>query len=228
MKLKKAILLKETRPQLVKLGYTEVKDSLTGAHGLFIKVLEDGFYLTLGLEMSSFYDTRFTASFYLSKTTRWASSWGDIPYSSYERIGVFLTKEERLLYLDEEHNKEGVRDAWWLADRKGDYDKFIQVVKITEPRFLAQKDLFFSIENSKEVEILSGYAKSVFRLIADGIDDDEYKYYYLPKNNVDDIPEQWFKAAEITLRQCGGIVNTNTVKKLAGDAWRQWSLLSRP
>jgi hypothetical protein len=219
MKLKKATLLKAINASMIGLGYQNVKDTITGAEGLFIKVVKNDFFLSLGLTISNFYDTRFTVSFYLSKITKWGATWGDIPDESYERPGKFLTKEERQLYLDKEHN-DGI-DVWWHSDREGDYEKFIQVIKITEPRFLGQKDLFFKIENSNEVQKLAGYVASVFRLMRKGLDDNDYKYFCLPKNKVDDIPEEWFKAAEMTLRQNGGIVTINTVKGLAGDAWRQ-------
>ncbi|MBL0335902.1 MAG: hypothetical protein IPP73_11560 [Chitinophagaceae bacterium] len=81
--------------------------------------------------------------------------WGDIPSESYERPGKFLTKDERGLYLDKEHNAEGVIDAWWTADRKGDYNYFIDVIKITEPRFLKQDNLFANVEKSEDVKTSS-------------------------------------------------------------------------
>ena len=126
MKLTKAKLINATRDELIEMGYREVKDTVSGANGLFIKPIPEGFFLSLGLTISKFYDTRFTASLYLSKTTRWGSSWGDIPYESYRRVGRFLTKDERRLYLDDVHNAEGVSDAWWHFDSEGDIQKFIE------------------------------------------------------------------------------------------------------
>lgn len=225
MKLKKASLLTAVKAELLKLGYTEIKDSITGAQGLFVKVMDRNFYLTLGMEISNLYDTKFTASFYLSKTTEWAVIWGDIPNESYKRVGIFLTKEERILYLDEEHNEEGVLDAWWDAVREGDYPKFIEVVKITEPRFLGQEDLFNKIENSQEVKKMADNVIDVFKVINKGVDE-SFSYQFLPKNKIDDIPTEWFKAAEMILTQKEGILNHYTVKNLAGDAWRQSKMIS--
>ncbi|WP_315817063.1 hypothetical protein [Paraflavitalea speifideaquila] len=152
MKLAKAKLLKNLRNELFKMGYDEIKDSITAAEGLFIKRLPSNFYLSLGFTISNFYDSLFTADFYLSKTTLWGATWGDIPREAYKRVGAFLTKEERALYLDTIYNKEGVIDAWWSGDKDEDFDKFIQVVNITEERFLKQDGLFDKVENSSEVK----------------------------------------------------------------------------
>ena len=220
MKLTKAKLINATRDELIEMGYREVKDTVSGANGLFIKPIPEGFFLSLGLTISKFYDTRFTASLYLSKTTRWGSSWGDIPYESYRRVGRFLTKDERRLYLDDVHNAEGVSDAWWHFDSEGDIQKFIEVVKISERRFLEQNSIFFKIENSKDVKELVDYVESVFEIMNKPFDD-KFDYHFLPKKKIDGIPVAWFKAAEKTLRIKNGILNVKTVEALAADEWVQ-------
>jgi len=93
MKLTKVRLVKLTRVQLSKLGYQEMKDSVTGANGLFVRSLGDGFYLSLGFVISNYYESKFTAAYYLSQSTRWSSWWNDIPVESYRRPGDFLEKE---------------------------------------------------------------------------------------------------------------------------------------
>jgi hypothetical protein len=224
MKLSKKQLIKSTKNSLCKLGYYEIPDSITGANGLFIKSLSNGFFLTLGLEISQFYKSKFTASFYLSKTTRWGSSWGDIPDRSYERIGFFLTKEERLELLSEEYIKEGVIDAWWDGFNKEEIEKFFIVVSIAELRFLEQTDLLSKVENSIEIKELAEYASTVFSLINENnIFDTEYQF--IPLKTKDNIPIEWYIAAEKTIKIKKGILNQRSVALLAADAWRQKQVL---
>ena len=224
MKLKKRKLLEETRDKVLALGYSEFKDSLMGTEGLFVKRLANGLLLTLGLEMSRLYDSRFTASYYLSKTTRWGAIWGDIPDECYGRVGRFLTTEERKLYLDAEHSKEGVIDAWWNANEYGAFENFFRVLEVTEARFLSQENLFSRIENSSDVRELASYSSGVIALVVDAKLPTRYDYQYIPSAPVDDVPLDWFKAAESTLLKQKGILNANTVKLLAADAWRQFKI----
>jgi len=223
MKLNKAKLIKATSEELGNLGYTQIKDTLTGAQGLFIKLINKTYLLSLGFTISRYNDSRFTASYYLSKTTRWASVWGDIPEQSYQRSGRFLKKEERKLYLDDEHNEEGVIDAWWAGDKEGVKD-FIEVVKITEPRFLDQEELFKKIDNSIDIKKLTEYSSYVFKLLDNAVDE-EYNYQFVPQKEIDNIPMQVFKAAERTLAKKKGVLNQNTVKALAADTWHQKQLI---
>jgi hypothetical protein len=227
MKLKKSKLLEITRDKILALGYTEFKDTLMGTEGLFIKRLTNGFLLSLGLEMSRLYDSRFTASYYLSKTTRWGATWGDIPAECYSRIGRFLTTEERKLYLDAEYSKEGVIDAWWHANEDGSFENFFRVLEITEPRFLNQENFFSKIENSSEVRELVSYSSEVIALVVDGKIPSQYDYKFIPSTPVDDAPMEWFKAAEMAISKQRGILNPNTVKKLGTDAWRQYKIKQR-
>lgn len=201
------------------MGYKYVTNTSTGANELFIKVVDDNFFLSLGIITSNYYDLWFTASYYLSKSTRWSSVWGDIPQESYKRIGDFLTTEERLLYLDDEYNEPGVLDSWWYNDNAG-VKKFLEVLKITESRFLEQKDLFKNISNSKEVSEFAVYASSAFNLMKMGVDN-TFEYNYVPAKPINGIPIDLFKVAEKVLFFTNGILNKNTVKGLAADVWRQ-------
>ncbi len=117
MKLSKAKLIKLVKPKLEDLGYTEFKYS--GWQGLFVKKLEDGLYLSLGLTIHRYYDTAFTGDFYLSTNTCIGAQWGDIPKECYKRPGHFLLKEERELYLDKEHNETGVVVVGWRKSKIG-------------------------------------------------------------------------------------------------------------
>ncbi|MBO9565653.1 MAG: hypothetical protein J7621_22955 [Niastella sp.] len=220
MRLTKAKLLSKVREGLRKLEYKEVNDPVTAAEGLFVKNLSSGFFITLGFTISRFYDSRFTADFYLSKTTIWAATWGDIPLESYKRVGAFLTSEERALFLDTEYGTIEGGDAWWSGDNIDSFNNFLEAVKITEGRFLAQGDLFIKVEESTEVQELVDHVSGLFAVIDNGVDNSR-KYQFVPDKKLGDIPEEWFKAAEITLSNKNAILNKNTIKRLAADAWRQ-------
>ena len=47
---------------------------------------------------------------------------------------------------------------------------------------------------------------------------------FQPNKIIDEIPFIWFEAAESVIRDNNGILNKNTVKLLAADAWRQVKL----
>lgn len=220
MKLTKSKLIKLTELGLKELGYKEVKDTITGAQGLYIKKVKVGFYLTLGLTISRYYDSLFTASFYLSKTTIWSAVWGDISKNSYQRIGHFLTTEDRGRLLNKEYSLENVRDAWWDINDNSAIVYFLESVQIAEERFLDQPNLFYDIERSEEINRLSRLATSVIKKM-DLNEITKYEYQFVPEKPIDGIPLEWFKLAERVIVEESGILNYNTVKRLAADAYRQ-------
>lgn len=220
MKLTKKKLIQAVRPGLEQLGYLYLKDSVSGAQGLFGKKLPNGMYLTLGGTIHRFYDDAFTGDFYLSKTTENAACWGDIPKDCYERPGYFLSKEE-LASMNEKSP-----DIWWSGLNEESVSSFIEVVKKTEPRFLAQEGLIERIEQSSDVNMLYTRSFKVKELILKG-EKLEGSFEYLPLRNVDDIPMDWFKAAEIVIRQRGELLHPRIVKGLAADAYRQHILDGR-
>jgi hypothetical protein len=223
MKLTKTKLIKSIQLPLEKMGYTEFKDSIEGTQGLFIKTLNNGFYLCLGLTISRYFDDMFTVDYYLSKTTRWGAVWKDIPNESYERPGIFLTKQERFIYLDEEHNAEGVVDVWWNGNSEKEINNFLKVIEITEHRFVNQYEIIKKIEESKELAKLSSLAKKTQQVVELNKVIDNLNFQ--PKKEIDNIPFVWFKAAETVLKEDKEILNDNTVKFLAADSWRQYMLI---
>lgn len=214
MKLSKSKLINAVTPELEKCGYTMFKDTL--GQGLWCKKVRNGLYLTLGGVIHRFYDNAFTGDFYLSKTTRWASMWGDIPRLCYKRIGDILTDEEMKRYnalIDEEPA------GWWVYKDKSSACDFAEAVKEAERRFINQPDLIEQIEHSIEVKTLYDCAQSVIKNMESDIIDGDYEY--IPAKQVDDIPLDWFKAAEWVLKETQCPLNVNTVKLLAADAYRQ-------
>jgi hypothetical protein len=220
MKLAKATLIKSTTEGLAQLGYQLVKDTVTGAAGLFIKQVKDDYFLSLGFTISRYYESRFTVSYYLSKTTRWSAYWMDIPRESYERPGKFLTKAERKLYLDDEYNEKGVIDVWWDGNNIDEINKMLEVIKITENRFLGQEDLFKKIDESIEVKELVRCVNTAIALLSKE-PDTKFSYQFIPQKPIDDIPPILFKVAEKALVHEKAILNLNTVKSLAADVWHQ-------
>lgn len=219
MKLTKAKLIKLVKPGLEKLGFTEFKETTEGTQGLFIKKLENGLYLTLGLIIHRYYDDAFTGAFYLSKTTRWSSVWGDIPNDSYKRPGHLLTEEELSIYHKDETNIKGVYDIWWNGSDEKSVLDFLQTLDLTELRFINQPELLKKIEQSQEIQTLFGYSEAVKKTVS--LNETSGSYSFLPTKEVDKIPLVWFKASEKILKENKGILNANTVKLLAADAYRQ-------
>ncbi len=210
------------KPSLEKLGFTEFNDSKGGWKGVFCKKLENGFYLTLGLTIHRYYNSAFTADYYLSKTTTIGATWGDIPNESYKRPSFLLTDAERSIYPEDEINIKGAYDIWWDGNDEKSVLDFLRVIELTEPRFTNQTDLIEKIKQSKEVNILSNYSEKVKNIVAtnqtDGI------YSFLPAKEVDEIPIIWFKASEKVLKENKEALNAHTVARLAADAYRQKQL----
>ena len=223
MKLSKAKLIKLVKPKLEDLGFTEFKDTKSGSQGLFIKKLKNGFYLTFGLIIHRYYDSAFTGAFYVSKTTKWASVWGDIPNESYKRPGYFLTNEELSVYLEDNLNVKGSRDIWWDGSDEKSVLDFLRIVELTEPRFINQPELLEKIEKSEEINILANYSRAVKKIVSENkIQEDLYSHQ--PAKEIDGIPFVWFKASEKVLKESKGILNSDSVIGLAADAYRQYIL----
>jgi hypothetical protein len=222
MKLSKSKLIKLVKPSLEKLGFTEFKDNKGGWQGLFCKKLENGLYLTLGLTIHRYYDSAFTADYYLSKTTIIGATWEDIPNESYKRPSFLLTDVERSIYPEDEINVKGAYDIWWDGNDEKSVLDFLRVIELTEPRFTNQTDLTQKINQSKEVNILSNYSEEVKNIVATNQADGTYSF--LPAKEIDEIPIIWFKASEKVLKEHKEILNAHTVARLAADAYRQKQL----
>ena len=172
----------------------------------------------MGLTIHSYTESEFTGSFYYSKTTRWAAVWDDIPKESYVRPGLLMSTEERKVYFDTDN--EQLRDYWWDGFDGSSVASFIEVIKLTESRFYEDLLLTKKIEDSLSVSQLKNYADEVKKLVSD-IEKLNFTYSYLPDKEVNGIPLRWFKASEYVLKKQNGMLNKNTVKNLASDAFIQ-------
>lgn len=224
MKLNKRILNKLVGPHLIARGFTEFKDSICGTSGLFVKQVDNGLYLSLGLNIHRFYDSMFTCDLYLSRTTRIYSCWGDIPSVCCTRLGQLLNSDELLKFSSD---NECVRDLWWDASNGNEISRFFEVLDIAIARHIANDLLIASLQKSEDLTKLCKQASSVIEMIRCGSLDSQYSYHFIPDREIDGIPMEWFCAAEIVLRK-DKIVETkylsNLVKQLAADAYRQYVL----
>lgn len=222
MKLTKAKLNKILKPSLEGLGYIWFKDTISQFQGLYVKKVFSDLFLTLGINISRYYDNSFTGDFYLSKTTRIGSVWGDIPEKSYQRVGSLLTEDELKNYM-----VDGtiIKDIWWNNLITASVDDFIFRVKQCEHRICNDVVLREQIEKSIEVNKLHEYALKVIENV-DTIPN-RCNYLFIPSKEIDDIPMKWFMAAEEVLSSSNSIVNKNTVKDLASDSFIQFKLLNK-
>ncbi len=225
--MRKATLIGLVREGLHSLGYEEFKDTQLGTSGLFCKYVGEGFFLTLGLEISRLYECSYTASYYLSKTTSWASLGFDIPRKCWQRIGELLTDEERFSYFGE---NSLVRDKWWDSIEIDEVNDFLEKVSKTQSRIVEDRRLKQEIEESVEIarqcrvdQLIQRVVLSPQQEVLQGID-----FEYLPKRNIDSIPLIWFKAAEYVRRfeETEPKVDKTWVILDASDAYRQYVLTS--
>jgi hypothetical protein len=219
MKLKSEKLSRLLRNGLLKMGYLEFKDKFRVANCLFIKPIEQDFYLNLGMTISRNYEGRFTADYYLSRVTVWAAMWGDIPASSYKRIGHYLTEAERQKYLDPEFCKAGNQDAWWDVGVPNVVENFLNVVKITENRFLDTPSLFEQVSKSEEIQELYQQSQSVKNVLERRLTDGGDNFLLYDGNSK--IQKEWFDVSEMVLRKDDNLINENLINRLAADSWRQ-------
>lgn len=203
------------------LGYTPIKTTIIPAQGLYIKTVGE-LYLSLGLTIHRFYDCKFTGSYYLSKVASWATYGGDIPKSSCCRVGQFLTELERESLLDKDQYKVG-NDAWWDLDDEGAIESFLEAVRIAENRFVDQEGLIYAIHNSKSIDEMCRLSQLTLNIIsANTLSAGDFKF--TPNKPIDNIPLEWFMAAEQAIKIEGTILNVNTVKSLAARAYVQNTL----
>ena len=216
MKLTKAKLIKSLKPGMENLGYHWFKDSISGAQGLFAKKVDDCLYLTVGLTIHRYYEDAFTADMYLSKTTNIYCTWGDIPKDCEERPGFLMTDEELAKYQEDDCL---IKDIWWSCEKS--LDDFLDAIRLSAPRMLQNDDLIRRIRSSKDVAKLCTISSMIKQNVGN-IPVAEYSF--IPEKEIDNIPLEWFKAAEWALRKAGDYVNLNTVKRHASDAYRQYVL----
>lgn len=142
----------------------------------------------------------------------------DIPEESYVRPGLLMSTEERKVYFNTENKK--LRDYWWDGLDDSSIASFVEVIKLTESRLCEDRLLTKKIQDSDSVSQLKNYADEV-KISVSEIEKLNFTYSYLPDKEVNGLPMRWFKTGEYVLKKQNGILNKNTVKNLASDAFIQ-------
>jgi len=208
------------------LGYERVPGPISGAAAVFYKVHGD-LVLTFGLQFSTRYEDRFTGSFYLSRSFEWGYVPDGFPHEAYQRIGRFLTKEERILLLPSFFSQPGVVDAWWIGFDVATVTSFIEAIRLTEPRFLRQPGLIDAVSRceaiSRHVSLLHATAA-----MARGLKERPPGLRHQPQRYSTVTEPQWYWAAELVLQQQRpSSAEPGFVRLVALDAWRVDTLLSK-
>ena len=223
IKITKKNIIKSFSEKLEILGYTFLEDDCKIANGLFYKKINPDLILTLGFTISS-YSNRFTADFYLSRTFAFGYMLRDFPKNAYQRISYFLHDNERAEILKNTNWAEiGVKDAWWDNLESESINNFLEILNISENRFLNQENLVENIYSSKELnEFINLLRETTDSLSL--IDSDKH-YKFLPIKNTENVPLEWFKSAEVVLTKYLPKLVRETYVKLVGiNAWRLYNL----
>ena len=212
-------LVKRVALGLKAMGYYEIEGALTGSAALFYKQFS-GLILTLGLELSTRYKEKFTASFYLSPSFHWSYLPKGFPKAAYQRIGRFLTIEERLRLLDRSFSEPGVLDAWWGGFQEDVVRHFLEAVQLSEPRFLEQPGLINEILSCEEIiKHMDMISQTIST--ANNLKEKPSGLSAQPRRLAAKTPAQYFWAAEIVLSTSEpDLVSSSYVQLLAVDAWR--------
>lgn len=220
MNLTKKKLITMVQPMFDRLGFVRFSATISKNSSLFVKKVDEGLFLTIGMNIHRFYDSMFTCDMYLSRTTNFACLWGDMPRSSYSRPGRFLTKAELECYSQDGDN---VADIWWDAGEAASVQSFSKVLQIAVERMSNDKQIIHDLFLSHDVEVLYEFSHSVKdictskKLIPDG------SFHKIPSKELDGIPMCWFCAAELALTNTS-FFNERWVKYIAADAYRQFML----
>lgn len=221
MKINKAKLLKAVKYEIETLGFKDLNECENSFYGFFGKKTSNGYFLTIALEKSNLYYHKFTASLYLSKTTRLGSIWGDIPSRSYQRIAGLLSKEERQRLLPNEYHGELMKDGWWHDLDERSISCFTEAISIAEQRIMTP-NLLEAIDESLEVKKLARWAELVLAKVSSmNYDYSKHAHLFIPLKQIGRIELVWFAAAEEVLKEEHGILNKNSVGALAVDAFAQ-------
>ena len=184
---------KSIKVQLIKnleeLGYKFIQDSTSPCFLLFYKKQDNEFILTLGIETSSNWKGMFTASYYLSKNFDWGLFNGNFPMEMYQRVTQFLNESEKSTLLPFEVM------PWWEI-RLEHLNMFLEVISLTEQRFLNQKNLRDKINGIETITNYDKRMKTIIELVSKNEVLSIEDCIHLPKKEIRNIPMIWFQAAE--------------------------------
>ncbi len=169
--------------------------------------------LTVGLIESVRQKERVTAELALAGHTQLTMSFPDAPRAR-QRVGVFLTPEERQALLEPDLCVPGARDAWWRGRTAENARLITEAIGFAEPRFLGQPGL------AEEVEWSRGHQVYVARLAAVArtpVPPDHLAPGY--------PPAAWVEAAFVLLADAAPKSRRRFAEEVAADAWRTYCML---
>ena len=220
MKLKMKQLREKLIPLLKDLGYIYFPHKLTWEGGLFCKKTSNEMYLSLGINIHRYYDCSFTIDMYYSKTTHLGATWGDIPKACYFRLSSLLNEEERKkLSLP-----ISPYDIWWNSLSEDSLLSLIKAISLSEKKIQEDKILIRDINLSSTVSRLL----ETSRIIKDKVQKKKLRsfssYQFIPIRRNDDVPLEWFMAAEEVLKNYISRLSKYGVISDAEEAFRQYIL----
>ena len=220
---KKTLLSSFMRP-FETLGYKFLEDKSTVAHGLFYKILPNNLVLELGFTISNL-KSKYTLSYYLSRGFQFGLVFGDMPSESYARIAKFLEYSERLEFLPKDYHGEKTKDGWWASLSLLEIEKVMEVVRITESRFLRQENLAENIMNSNHLKDRISFYEDTFKhfLESSGIS----KIDILESYKMSQVPSQWVSHMEREITQYLPYykLSKQSVQAMSDSSWRYiWSI----
>src|SRR5215472_10548696 len=215
----KSRFIKEISAYMAALHYGPVPGPLKTCAALFYKKIDD-LVLTVGLEFSTRYKERFTASFYLSKSFHWGYMLPGFPKRAFERFGKFLEAPERKHLLDPFFAQPGVVDAWWIGFTSGSVESFLEALRLTESRFVEQPGLSDEVRNCEELKkhlVMVGEVVSGRRALKGP----PPNLVHQPSRYAPPIPREYYWAAELVLaKHEPGLASVSFTDLLAVDSWR--------
>jgi hypothetical protein len=217
-------VIQDVSRRLEALGYRRVPGPIDGAAVVSYKAVDD-LILTLGVQFSTRYADRFTGSFYLSRSLEWAYLPHGFPANAYQRVGRFLSVEERARLLQPFFSQRGVVDAWWEGTEAPVLSAFWEAIKLTEPRFLGQPGVITTVRECEALALHRVILEEVARTGRDLVVAPQ-DLNHQPSSHYKGAGPRWYWAAEIVLRRYKpDAVNPAFVGLVALDAWRVETLI---
>jgi hypothetical protein len=219
----KSLIERKFKSPLVNLGYTYLKDNTTVADGLFYKLMDDNLIIEIGFTISKNKD-EFTFSFYLSPTFQFALSFNDMPRNNYKRGAELLTSSERAILLPGDYIGVNIVDGWWRDLSDETISKIVDVIKITEPRFLQQENLISGVKNSVNAKkrITEYYSiMNCYKSLHININGLESSDFTISNN----LPEGWLKCTQKHFIENRDYIKESAIKSFAIESWRYFSII---
>lgn len=203
----------ELTRRLVADGWTHLEDKTDLSALLGRRVGE--YIACVGLIESGRGGVRVTADLSLARHTFLLLGFPDTPHAR-QRVGRFLTDEERTRLLSARYCRPGVRDAWWEGRTIENVGKIVEAVGTATPRFLAQPRLMEELDESREQAEYFAQLQKIASTPHAG----------RPPEGA--APQEWRDAAFALLSDAASSNRVRFAEHVALDAWRTFVVLPAP